>query len=255
MRKLFSLMAAGALLVGAASTQASVLPATGVIGLQIATLSPILVPPASPPVPILVNGSNGGGHLNSFAISAGQFSTVGLVVPITDPAVVNTIGGIVGTAINASGGFAGGSAGPLGGIMPIAGFAKVCLFGPCSAAVQNLAVPLTPVGQGGIAFVNAAVKITVVGSPWTIGTVPVGTVTQMGFVHGPGTLTSSTAQPSGVVTLVSPLFVSTSLATSFPVVPAFAFFQLHFVPEPGTMLLLGSGIAGLVLIGRSRKQS
>jgi hypothetical protein len=28
--------------------------------------------------------------------------------------------------------------------------------------------------------------------------------------------------------------------------------DLHFVPEPGTLLLLGTGIAGLVLFGRTK---
>jgi len=36
------------------------------------------------------------------------------------------------------------------------------------------------------------------------------------------------------------------------VVPAFGILSLHFVPEPGTLMLLGSGIAGLVAFGRSR---
>jgi hypothetical protein len=36
------------------------------------------------------------------------------------------------------------------------------------------------------------------------------------------------------------------------VVPAFGIVSLHFVPEPGTLMLLGSGIAGLVAFGRSR---
>jgi hypothetical protein len=29
-------------------------------------------------------------------------------------------------------------------------------------------------------------------------------------------------------------------------------YSLHFIPEPGLLLLLGSGVAGLVLLGRSR---
>jgi hypothetical protein len=136
--------------------------------------------------------------------------------------------------------------------MPLVGAAKVCLFGPCSAAVQNLTVPLGNVGSGGVSFVSAAVKITVIGSPWTTGTVAIGTITVMGGGHGPASLNSSTAAPSGVVTLVTPVFVSTNIPAS-AVVPVFGILSLHFVPEPGTLLLLGSGIAGLVLFGRTRQ--
>jgi hypothetical protein len=32
----------------------------------------------------------------------------------------------------------------------------------------------------------------------------------------------------------------------------FGFLNVHFVPEPGMLLLLGSGVAGLVLLGRHR---
>jgi PEP-CTERM motif len=38
------------------------------------------------------------------------------------------------------------------------------------------------------------------------------------------------------------------------VVPVFAFLNLHFVPEPGTLVLLGAGIAGLVSYGRTRNR-
>jgi hypothetical protein len=73
----------------------------------------------------------------------------------------------------------------------------------------------------------------------------------MGFAHGPASLTSSTANPSGQVQLVTPIFISTNIGAS-AVLPGFAILNLHFVPEPGTLMLLGSGIAGLVAFGRSR---
>lgn len=46
--------------------------------------------------------------------------------------------------------------------------------------------------------------------------------------------------------------VFTSLAGSFPELPLFAVLPMQFVPGPGTLLLLGSGIAGLALLGRKR---
>ena len=100
----------------------------------------------------------------------------------------------------------------------------------------------------GTGFVN----VTAIGAPWTVGTVSVGTLTQMGFAHGPASLTSSTAAASGQVRLVTPIFISTNIS-ALPVFPAFGVLDLHFVPEPATLLLLGSGIAGLVMFGRTKR--
>ena len=233
---------------GVFQARAAILESHGWMGIQIAAL-PTVQLPGTPSV--LVNGSSGSGHLDGLSIAAGQFSTVGFVLSTTTG---TGIGGIQLTASNATGHFTGGTgAGTLTGKMALGGVSKLCLFGPCSNAFGNLVIPLDVVGSGGAAFADGAVKVTTIGAPWTSGTVPFGTQTVMGSLHGPASLTSSTARPSGVVSLVSPIFISTSLTASTPVIPGVAFLTLHFVPEPGTMLLLGSGIAGLVLLGRSRE--
>jgi hypothetical protein len=46
--------------------------------------------------------------------------------------------------------------------------------------------------------------------------------------------------------------VFTNLAGSFPEFPVFAVLTMQLLPGPGTVLLLGSGIAGLALLGRKR---
>ena len=51
---------------------------------------------------------------------------------------------------------------------------------------------------------------------------------------------------------MTPVFLSINIGAS-AVVPIFGILDVHFIPEPGTLLLLGSGIARLVLFGRTRR--
>jgi len=75
----------------------------------------------------------------------------------------------------------------------------------------------------------------------------------MGFAHGPASGTTSTAQPSGVLQLVTPNQVRTNLALgSSRKVAILGELLVRFIPEPGLLVLLGSGVAGLLLLGRSR---
>ena len=229
--------------------QAAPTPFEGKMGLQILTL----VGSASGNGFHTVTTSTGSGkqHLEGFTLPAGNISTLGLSLPVTDPAAA-PVGGIQLTVQNGFGNFAGGAS--LGGVMPMLGFAKVCLFGPCSAAAANISVPLTVVGSGGTTFASAFVNVTVTGNPWTIAPVQFGTTTVAGFGHGPASATSSTASVSGVVRVVTPVFISTNIPAS-AIVPTFAFLDLHLgVPEPGTLALFASGIATFVLLGRNRRR-
>jgi len=75
----------------------------------------------------------------------------------------------------------------------------------------------------------------------------------MGFAHDPSSVTTNTAQPSGVVQLISPMQIVTNLTSgSNAKLSLFSTLRVHFIPEPGMLVLLGAGVAGLVLIGRSR---
>jgi hypothetical protein len=233
-----------ALALAPAASRAAAVPFTGTLAVQIATLPPVVVSSSG------VATVSGGAHVGSLALPGGTFATNALVVPVTDPAAF-PIQGVQVTATNGAGSFSGS---PLGGPMPLIGVAKVCLFGACGAPpVNNVVVPLSAVGVGGSQTVAFVVNVTVVGAPWTTGTALVGTLTQMGFAHGPASATSSTNAASGVVRLVTPIFVSTSVAPS-PVVPAFGILRLHFVPEPGTLLLLAGGIAVLARVGFHRRR-
>ena len=54
---------------------------------------------------------------------------------------------------------------------------------------------------------------------------------------------------TATITLVSPTYLS-ALGNLLPV---WTTLSIQFVPEPGTLLLLGAGIGGLVLVGRRRR--
>jgi hypothetical protein len=241
-----TLWMATALLIAAGSAQAGTLPYTGTLTIDLG--SPIMISGSGIAI---ADGSGDGSHVHSLALAASAFAISGFVLPITDPASF-PIAGMKFTAHNGAGNFADGG-GTLGGVMPVNGIAKVCLFAPCvGAPTANLTVPLTPIGAGGAAAVSAAVNLTVYGAPWTTGTAAVGTVTVMGSAYGPGSSASSTFAPGGHIQFVTPIYVSSNIGAG-PLLPWFATLTINFVPEPATLLLLGGGIAALGYAGRSRR--
>ncbi len=166
------------------------------------------------------------------------------------------------------------SNGPDGlGTVPVSGMVRICLVVLGGCPVELL--PPIPVGatMGGIAFGGAAggiltagglgmIRITVLGAPYTVKTITafnrtdngnvLQTFTEKGFAHGPMSMTSSTGQTSGVLQVVSVNHTSAVGTGGADISGQFSRILVHFIPEPGLLLLLGSGAAGMALLGRKR---
>ncbi len=153
-------------------------------------------------------------------------------------------------------------------VLPLRGLWKFCVLSP--SCVSFIPLDLTVngtrgVGIGGIITVGStgtgtvAVRISLEAAPWTFGTARVTglptlnggetTLTETGFAMGPAT--------SGGIRLVSPVMIDGTLETGDPLAfsvrkGGFGILTLHFVPEPGFILLLGSGAVGLAIMGRKR---
>jgi hypothetical protein len=214
---------------------------------------------------VSITGAN---HLASLALPAGVFGPLTTSLPGTSWG--GSTNSIIFTGVgNLAGSFSGISGGPPGGgTMGLSGLAKICLiFASCQ--YSSVTIPLTPTtgvggfGVGGLQVFPGAVAVSMLNAPWTVGqpvltfhtansTISTPTLPG-GFAHGPASLTSSTAQPSGALQLVTVSKVLTSL-TSYGVFPVTGVLTLHFVPEPGTALLLGSAVAVLAVYGRRRQR-
>jgi hypothetical protein len=216
-----------------------------------------------------VNNTTGNSHLNSMFL-AGGIAGPGPVVNVTDPDTSGTIPSIRVTATLGSGFLSGLSGGPPGGgSIPVSGLARVCLL---SIGCNSTWIPLaltksggaTGVGVGGLLTTLGvgSIRFSVQANPWTIGASSgvnqtangaFQTRTRSGFAHGPASNSSTTLRNSGVIQLITPAQVDVlGVPANNLKLTLFSTLTIHFVPEPGLLLLIGSGVVGLGLLGRSR---
>jgi len=198
----------------------------------------------------------------------------GNVIPGT---VTRTVTGVTGISSlifnmsgNAAGAFTGAAPGTVNGAAAFTGGVTIIVLGS-PAIVVPLSIgttgTITTVVTGLPGGLGTTLSITAIGNTWTAGTtgvtgVPFSTTAYIPFA-GTVTLTGLTtvtvmganllsAGGNGTLVLVTATKVLTSLGAS-PILPLFSILTLSYVPEPGTLLLLGSGVAGLALLGRRRR--
>jgi hypothetical protein len=289
MHKWFVLVAATSLVLGAAGVAgAAPLNWSGTASVTIADIPQFTFTGGGVAT---VNNSAGGipAHLSTLRLKGSRGHINGTDTEfITDPdtagngiaAVIVVFEGGTGTFAPISGGAASTSV-LTQNIMPVYGMAKICLLS--TVCTQYLEMPFTvpttvnglpgtgisAVGVGGLLTAGGygGIRISLQGAPWTIKTTtvvdqittPTGgsrifiDVTAKGWAHDPASGTTSTAQPSGVVQLVTPgQIVSNIPLGSNDKLAGMVTMVVHFIPEPGLLLLLGSGVVGLGLLGRRR---
>lgn len=202
------------------------------------------------------------------------------VIPVTDPLVSG--GGIVkviGTLGLGRGTFSINPTGyltPSANKMPLPGEVRLCLLDlNCGAPVP---IPLTGgaglfngtrgVGIGGNATFGqlGQIRISVFGAPWTIGTTTVDVPTAgggsfplpaYGTRYGPLGFTDTTlltlSGEGGVLQAVTPITVSGVGGSFSDPAAGFATLRITFLPEPASLVLLGSGSAVLLVLALKRE--
>lgn len=164
------------------------------------------------------------------------------------------------------------------GVLPVRGVGRLCLVSTdCTNAIS---VPLTQsttsgiigMGIGGLLTLggDSPVRISIVGAPWTIksatvldqitatgnSTASLTVLTAKGFAQGPSGFIGSTAQPGGIVQLVTPIQIATNITSgSNAVVGDFGVLRIRFIPEPEAGLLLVSAAFAAAWLYRSRRTS
>jgi hypothetical protein len=196
--------------------------------------------------------SNTSASLDAGSAFAGQFTTsipTSAAPPLTYIQVIVTK--------NAGGTFTGATPNKVGGVHSITGTANVYGIGGFPGGGSPLlAIPLNVGSPNTVTKAAGGVAITAIAAGWTVATAVVDGLAPPTDPPG-ATTTTATAMGanglapdgSGTLVLVTPIKILTNVAGTLA---AFGVLSLTYVPEPGTLMLLGLGVAGLAAIGRRR---
>jgi hypothetical protein len=182
----------------------------------------------------------GGGVFN------GAFTTV---IPTTAAPPLTALQVII--TKNAGATFTGTALHKVGGNLAIEGVANIYGIGGFpSGGKPLLGVPLVLGTPATIGKSGGGVAITAISAGWTAGTAVVtGLTGTMGTTANVAGSNALTAGGQGTLVLVTPIKIITGIAGT---IAAFGVLTLTYVPEPGTLLLLGLGVVALAAAGHRR---
>lgn len=232
MRKLSLLSLGIALALGGASATAAPLT-SATLTLAIWTL---------PPATLVASGATGAATSNLSATLdagtafAGSFTTT---LPMTAAPPITQI-----QVTLASNDALAWSGGPTNAALN--GFADIKAFG----GLTLLGIPLKLGVPSTVGVSSLGVNITVISGSWTSGatTITLGPTSPTVTAMATGS-NGLTAGGQGTLILIAPVKLITHIAGTLP---AFGVLTLTYVPEPGTLGLLGGGVLALGALGRRR---
>jgi len=160
---------------------------------------------------------------------------------------------LTAAALLSNASFAGLSGPPGGYVVPVVGNLRFCFLTSCGGGGIAVNAPMSAVGFT-TTFSTMSPNAVFAHEPWTISkatltSTPSGPVTAAGFLHGPASNSVTAGLPGGVLQLVAPTQITSSVIGGETAM----FTKLTIMlPEPSHFALLGAGSALLAALGCAR---